>query len=271
MAGKQRAHLAAGEAADIVHAPVMRRQQPVIGRQIEDRDRARPEAAMRLFQGEDRLDPAMAEDVEREVGAERAAAQRHFVDRTRRHRPAGLGRGEGGRKGVVFQAQAWRGRPPRGPASAACRRCRSRHRAPGPAAGEPASARTRSCAASVRRPRYHHMRSSTACMRSYSARSTPCPLPPSVFFPPAYDIFAPPCQPSRPNPRSFRRASNGCCWCRCSPCRSCGWPATSSRRSITTSPRSSTSRRAGSAARSSMSRSSTRTCRSPSSCTPCRC
>ena len=36
-------------------------------------------------------------------------------------------------------------------------------------------------------------------------------------------------------PDHFRRASSGCCWCRCSPCRCCGWPATSSRRSITTS------------------------------------
>ena len=209
---------------------------------------------MRLFQGKRRLDSAMAEHVEREVAAERAVAQRHFVDRTRGHRPAGLGRGEGRGDGVVFQPEGGDGRPPRARASAACRRCRSRHRARALPPTSAASARTRSCATSARRPRYHHMRSSTSCMRSYSARSTPCPSLPSVFFPPAYDIFAPPCQPPRPNPRQSRRASNGCCWCRCSPCRSCGWPATSSRPSITTSRRSSTSRRAGSAARGSMSR-----------------
>jgi hypothetical protein len=84
-------------------APVVGRQQPVVSRQVEDRDRARSEAAVRLFQGTGRFDPAMTEDVEGEIAAERAAAERHFVDRTRHHRPARLGRGKRRRKGVVFQ------------------------------------------------------------------------------------------------------------------------------------------------------------------------
>ena len=37
-------------------------------------------------------------------------------------------------------------------------------------------------------------------MRSYSARSTSLPTPASVAFPPAYDIFAPPCQPLTTKP-----------------------------------------------------------------------
>ena len=43
----------------------------------------------------------------------------------------------------------------------------------GPESESRARARVSSCTARARRPRYHHMRSSTACMRSYSIRSTP--------------------------------------------------------------------------------------------------
>ena len=46
----------------------------------------------------------------------------------------------------------------------------------GPLAVERPRARASRPAANARSPRYHHMRSSTACMRSYSARSTPCLL-----------------------------------------------------------------------------------------------
>ena len=105
VAREQGPRLAAGEAAHIVHAPVMRRQQPAIGRQIENRDRARPQAAMRLLEGKRRLDSAMAKDIDRQVAAQRAAAQGHFGDRARGHRPSRLGRGEGCRHLVVLQAE----------------------------------------------------------------------------------------------------------------------------------------------------------------------
>ena len=303
MAGQQGARLAAGEAADIVHAPVMRRQQPAIGRQIEQRDRARLEAALRLLYGALGVDAAMAEHVERDVAGERAVAQRHFVDRTRGHRPAGLVAGQRRGDGVVFQADG-RAAGDRGP--------EPRQHAAGAAAGVEHRSGRRTA---LQRPRQflHHQRpqaaipphaildrmhalvfsplhvprfSSPAFLPAQArgggavicdASSIPLCHDPSVAYdasPPAlareefkcavarsqgeecaaYDIFAAPCQPLPPNRPSFRRASSGCCWCRCSSCRSCGSPATSFRRSITTWRPSSTSRHAGSAARSSMSR-----------------
>ena len=177
MAGQQRARLATGEAADIVHAPVVRRQQPAIGRQIEQRDRARFEAAVRLFQRHAQARPRHG-TARRARRRRRACRQpeRHFVDRTRTP-PAGrpLSR-RGPPQGRRIRGPAWRGRPPPGRISASMPPVPQPASSTGPAADEPASARTRSCAARARRPRYHHMRSSTACMRSYSVRSTPaCP------------------------------------------------------------------------------------------------
>ena len=171
MAGEQRARLATGEAADIVHAPVMRRQQPAIGRQVEQRDRARPQAAMGLLYGPFGLDPAMAQDIERQVAAQRAIAERHFVDRAGRHRPPDFCSLQGRRQRHRIRGRTSAGRRPPGQAAPACRRCRSLRQAPA-LCRRPAERPGQFLAASVRRPRYHHMRSSTACMRSYSARST---------------------------------------------------------------------------------------------------
>jgi len=78
---EQGARLAASEAPDIVHAPVMCRQQPAIGRQIEQRDRARPQAAMRSLRARAGSTAPWQRNVERQVSAERAIAERHFVDR----------------------------------------------------------------------------------------------------------------------------------------------------------------------------------------------
>jgi hypothetical protein len=100
----QGARLAARKAAGIVDAPVVRREHPGIGRQIEDRDRARPEAAMRLFQGTRGIDVGMAEDVERDVGGERSAADRHLIDGARKNRPSRLGLCHAGGHRVVFEA-----------------------------------------------------------------------------------------------------------------------------------------------------------------------
>ena len=258
MAGQQGARLAAGEAPDIVHAPVMRRQHPPIGRQIEQRDRARLEAALRLLYGALGVDTAMAEHVERDVTGERAVAQRHFVDRTRSHRPAGLAAGHRGGDGVVFQPDGRmagdRGPEPRQHAAGSA--ARVEHRS-GPLTAP-------------QRPRQflHHERPQAAIPphaildRMHALVFSPLHVPAAPLFAflparsagrnsrcvltvacsarggmliAAYDIFAAPCQPLPPNRPSFRRASSGCCWRRCSSCRCCGWPATSSRRSITTS------------------------------------
>ncbi|OFW98282.1 MAG: hypothetical protein A3D94_19485 [Alphaproteobacteria bacterium RIFCSPHIGHO2_12_FULL_66_14] len=63
---------------------------------------------MRLAQRPFRFDGCMAEDIERHVAAQRAVAERHFVDRARHHRSASLGEGHAGRHGVEIKPQ---GRP----------------------------------------------------------------------------------------------------------------------------------------------------------------
>ena len=99
VAGEQGARLAAGEAADIVHAPVMRRQQPAIGRQIED-------ARSRPARGSDAPLSGQAPARPRHGTAHRARGSRPARRRPSgisltepaADRPAGLGRGKDGRQ-----------------------------------------------------------------------------------------------------------------------------------------------------------------------------
>src|SRR5206468_1395955 len=142
---------------------------------------------------------------------------------------AGLGGGEGSGKGVVFQAK---GRPvghlgAQLQQHAAGAATGVEHRTEDRGVGERTAEKLRDQRTQAAIPPHAVLELVHALV--FSPLHALRPLPASVFFPPAYDIFILPCQPSRPSPRSFRRVSNGCCWCRCLPCPSCGWPATSSR------------------------------------------